>query len=333
MNAALAQGSTATNTGDISWDNPLLALAKHYGLPTGLTLIICLICWVVINSDKVDKVISWFKSKEKQPAAESKPTHNQVISGQQASTIQAGDNNTIIINTSAQSCPDSNRAFPWQPGDLLKFTSCTQGDLHGVAKGAEILSSKEEVGIINELLISLIREDPSRSEAVADLSRMSSILKDSGLSEQQIIKLINGDLQYLISNMITYRAMARCMLNFIKGSQLLQQMQLAMYAYCWIFGPNADHYSRAFEIARLLDHFKDKWFLIPGDLLRQITDALDDNAPLSKGIDSGLPGILSNIVDNPAIHDDTRELLDEVLTDFGIIVEILDGCQSEKSSS
>ena len=217
------------------------------------------------------------------------------------------------------------QALNWKSGDLLKFTFGPQENLEGATKGAKLLSSSEEKGVINALLIDWIKRDPSTSTAVADLSRLSSNLKDAGLSEPLALKFIEGDLNYLISNIVIYRQLAKRLASCTRGSQLLQQMQLGMYAYCWLYGPQAKYYTRAFDIARRIDAFKDRWALIPGEILESITHAIDNNSdPLTRAIDPGLPAVLDDIYDNPAIHDDQRELWDNISSDFYLIMADLD---------
>lgn len=109
---------------------------------------------------------------------------------------------------------------------------------------------------------------------VADLSRLSSNLRKAGLSDSLALKFIDGELNYLISNIIIYRELAKRQASCTKGSQLLQRMQLAMYAYCFLYGTRAEYYSRAFEIARKIDIFKAKWALIPNEILEAITRAI-----------------------------------------------------------
>ena len=216
------------------------------------------------------------------------------------------------------------QALNWKSGDLLKFTFGPQENLEGAPNGAKPLSSSEEEGVINALLIDWITKDPSTSTAVADLKRLSSNLTNAGLPEPMAIKFIEGDLNYLISNIVIYRELAKRLASCTRGSQLLQQMQLAMYAYCWLYGPEAECYTRAFDIARRIDTFKDRWALIPGEKLEAITHAIDNNSdPLTRAIDPGLPAVLDDIYDNPAIHDDQRELWDNISSDFGQILAVL----------
>lgn len=212
----------------------------------------------------------------------------------------------------------------WKSGDLLKFTFGPQSHSDASAISAETLSSDKEEGIVNALLIDWIKKDPRSSYAVADFSRLASNLKDAGLSDALALKFIDGGLEYLASNILVYRELAKRLASLTRGSQLLQQMQLAMYAYCWLYGPQAEYYSRGFDIARELDAFKDRWAMIPGEMLESIARAIDDNSdPLTKAIDPSLPFALDDIYSDSAIHDDLRELWDNISGDFGEIIRIL----------
>jgi hypothetical protein len=114
---ALAQGSASPIAPEAGGDNPLSALAKHYGLPAGLVLVAGLVWAVVTNADKVEKVIGWLQGKEKaKPAANTQETSDQSGSSNQGTTVQAGDHNTINIQTSAQSAP---APIPMIPGGRL----------------------------------------------------------------------------------------------------------------------------------------------------------------------------------------------------------------------
>jgi hypothetical protein len=232
---------------------------------------------------------------------------------------------TCLVASMRKQTIQNLQTLNWKTGDLLKFTFGPQENLEGATKGAKPLSSSEEEGVINALLIDWIKRDPSTSTAVADLSRLSSNLKDAGLSEPLALKFIEGDLNYLISNIVIYRELAKRLASCTRGSQLLQQMQLAMYVYCWLYGPQAEYYTRAFDIARRIDAFKARWTLIPGEILESITHAIDINSdPLTKAIDPGLPAVLDDIYDNPAIVDEKRELWDNISSDFGRILAVLD---------
>lgn len=222
----------------------------------------------------------------------------------------------------------------FKTGDLLKFTFAPPEKTTGIVKGDTDISAGREEGLINSLLIDWITRDVVPSAAVADISRFSKNLKDAGLSEPQVLRFVQGDLTYLLSNIVIYRELAKRLASCTRGSQLLQQMQLAMYAYCWIYGPTAENYARAFDIARRIDAFKDRWALIPGGTLETLSNAIDANAdPLSTAIDPGLPNLLDDIYDNPAIHAETRELWGEIKEDFDKILAILNSHQMDMETS
>lgn len=232
----------------------------------------------------------------------------------------------VCLVASLRKQPIQNlQALNWKTGDLLKFTFGTQSNIDIGANGAKSLSTSNAEGIINKLLLEWIRRDPSSSTAVADFSGLSLNLKQAGLTESQAMTFIKGDLNYIVSNIITYRELAKRLASCTRGSQLLQQMQLAMYAYCWIYGPQADYYKRAFDIARRIDAFNDKWTLIPEETLETIARAIDSNSdPLTSAIDPCLPFVLDKIYDNPDIHEDLRELREDLGSDFGRILAVLD---------
>ena len=218
----------------------------------------------------------------------------------------------------------------WKSGDFLRLTFSPQEHAKELPQGAKPLSPSEQEGVVNALLIDWIKKDPSSSYAVADLSRLSSSLRKAGLSDALALKFIDGELNYLISNIIIYRELAKRLASCTRGSQLLQRMQLAMYAYCFLYGPRAEYYSRAFEIARRLDIFKGKWALIPGEILEAITRAIDSNRdPLTSAIDPSLPALLDDICDNPAINAEQRELWSDINSDFDQILDVLNSYNRE----
>ncbi|MFN9643816.1 MAG: NB-ARC domain-containing protein, partial [Cyanobacteriota bacterium] len=131
---ALAQGAAASKATDGGGDNPLSALLKHSGLPTGVALFAGLVWAVVMNPDKWEKWIGWFKGKEKtKPAADTQTSRDQRASGNEGTTVQAGDNSTIIIHAPA---PPTSEPVPKTPGGRLhKLPSDRPGF---VARAAEL---------------------------------------------------------------------------------------------------------------------------------------------------------------------------------------------------
>ena len=225
------------------------------------------------------------------------------------------------------------QALNWKTGDLLRFTFQAQEPLSTSSESLQATKEREKSGVINQILIEWIKRDPGSSSLVADASKLSSMLMEAGLGEAQARMFIDGELGYLGSNIIVYRELAKRFASCIRGSQMLQDMQVALYVYCWSFGCDAQYYSRAFEIARIIDRFKARWALVPGSVLKTLSDAIDENSePLSNAIDPALPSTLDDIYDNPMIHEDLREMWEDVRDDFYRIVEVLDNHYKSASS-
>jgi len=225
------------------------------------------------------------------------------------------------------------QALNWKTGDLLRFTFQTQEPLSASSESLQGSSESDKAGAINEMLIDWIKRDPGSSGLVADVSKLSSMLMAAGIGEAQAMLFIDGELGHLGSNVLVYRELAKRFASCIRGSQMLQDMQVALYLYCWSFGHDAQYYSRAFEIARTIDRFKARWALIPGSVLQSLSDAIDDNSePLSTAIDPALPSTLDDIYNNPMIHEEGRKMLEDVLDDFSRIVEALNSRYKRASS-
>ncbi len=225
------------------------------------------------------------------------------------------------------------QAANWKTGDLLKLTFWSS-EL-GQDAASKLTSSPNDQGEqISEMLMKVLKSDTEAADLVAELSRMTDRLVDGGLTEVQAKRFIDGSLSYLPRNIVTYRAIGMRLAGCILCGQLLQRLQLPMYAYCWTFGDSDQDCSRAFDIARTIESSKSKWALIPYEKLELImTNINQAQGPLSTELASSLPGELDDICANPDIEEDLMSMWNQIKTDFLRLYDKLDGHYSSEQGS
>ncbi|MFN9635516.1 MAG: hypothetical protein ACK55D_02230 [Synechococcaceae cyanobacterium] len=211
----------------------------------------------------------------------------------------------------------------FKTGDL--FTLTFQDSPAKDATKAEDTSANGAKGpqSISELFVRWIQDDSGSHQLVADAAKLAQKLKAAGICEPKLNAFFEGDLRYLLTNLIIYRSLASSLASCLKLAEMLNMLQAAMLAYCWTLGPSADRYQMAFEIARRIDGLKTRWALVPLDELEVIDRALQENDPWSDQIAPHLLSELDKIIDNAEIHDDLKSFWDEFGIDFGVIYESL----------